>query len=210
MNRSVKMKKGVKITLIVLSSILIVTGIIIPTLPFMMKWDPAYGTPVLEFPFENPDDIIWLRGYNLIEEESDGGHHIGIDLEIENASTVISPCTGTVGLISSSINTNKGHIMISINIRINLVWSIMLVFEPYSNSTEFHETQLSNIYVKSGQRVEVGDEIGILLNGGEFPHIHFTVRKYFKDVCPFDYSSDKSKATFLEIAEQTNSTICYL
>ncbi len=209
MNKLVTLKKGAKITLIVFGSILLVTGIIIPTIPYMMNWDPAYGTPVLEFPFENPDDIIWLRGYNLIEEESDGGHHTGIDLKIENASTVISPCTGTVGLITSSVNTNKGHIMISINIRINLVWSIMLVFEPYSNSTEFHETQLSNIYVKFGQRVEVGDEIGILLNGGEFPHIHFTVRKYSNDVCPFDYSSDESQALFLEIAERTNSTICY-
>ena len=173
----------------------------------MLRWEPAYGIPTLEFPFENPDDVIWLRPYGLIEETSDGGHHTGIDLKIENASKIISPCTGNIGIISSSVNENKGHIMISIHITINLVWSVMIVFEPYSNSTEFHETQLENIKVKFGQRIEVGQEIGILLNGGEFPHIHFTLNKYSNDVCPFYYSSAASQATFLEIADRTNSTI---
>ena len=99
--------------------------------------------------------------------------------------------------------------MISINIRINLVWSIMIVFEPYSNSSELIEYQKSCIVVKSGQRIEVGDELGILLIGGEFPHIHYQVNKYRMDVCPFDYSSDEARAMFLDIADRTNSTICH-
>ncbi|HUT80770.1 MAG TPA: hypothetical protein VMZ29_06150 [Candidatus Bathyarchaeia archaeon] len=205
------MKKGRKIALIVFCSLIILTGIVTPILPFMMGWSPAYGVPMLEFPFETSTDIVRLRGYNLIE---DGGsykdHHSGIDLEISiNSTKVISPCTGTVGLITSSVNKNKGHIMISINIRINLVWSIMLVFEPYSNSTEFHEYQMSLLKVKFGQKIEVGEEVGILLIGGEFPHIHYTVNRYFSDVCPYEYSSTSAQAYFDEIAIRSNSTICY-
>ncbi|MBN1330356.1 MAG: hypothetical protein JXA54_12855 [Candidatus Heimdallarchaeota archaeon] len=205
------MKKGRKITLIIFCSLVIFSGILIPILPFMMGWNPAYGTPILEFPFETSTDIVRLRAYNLIESGgSYEGHHTGIDLEISiNGTKVISPCSGTVGFITSTVNKNKGHIMISINIRINLVWSIMLVFEPYSNSTEFHEYQMSLIKVKFGQKIEVGEEVGFLLIGGEFPHIHYTVNRYFGDVCPYEYSSNNAKAFFEEIAIRTNSTICY-
>ena len=200
-----------KIFLIISISLIVLTGIIIPLLPFMLGWNPAYGTPSLEFPFENSDEIIRLRSYNLIEE---GGayedHHRGIDLEISvNGTKVISPCVGTVGLITSTVNKNKGHIMISVNIRINHAWSIMLVFEPYSNSTEFHEYQMSLLKVKFGQKISIGDEVGLLLIGGEFPHIHYQVNRYFNDVCPYNYSSIEAQIIFEDIAVRTNSTICY-
>lgn len=205
------MKKRGKILLVVFGSFIVLTGIIVPILPFMLRWNPTYGVPTLEFPFENPDDVIWLRGYNLIEEGgSYSDHHEGIDLEISvNGSKVISLCTGTVGLITSTVHKDKGHTMISINIRINLVWTIMIVFESYSNSTELIEYQKSLLKVRFCQRIELGDEIGLLLIGGEFPHIHYQVNKYAKDVCPFNYSSNDARSTFLEIADRTNSTICY-
>ncbi|HUU79038.1 MAG TPA: hypothetical protein VMX55_11890 [candidate division Zixibacteria bacterium] len=205
------MKKGMKIFLVTGISLLVLTGIVIPILPFMLGWNPTYGTPSFEFPFENPDEIVRLRGYNLIEEGSAyDDHHRGIDLEISvNGTKVISPCTGTVGLITTSINKNKGHIMISVNIRINFAWSVMLVFEPYSNSTEFHEYQMSLLKVKFGQKIVEGEEVGLLLIGGEFPHIHYQVNRYFKDVCPYNYSSDEAQTIFDEIAIRTNSTICY-
>ncbi|NHJ85003.1 MAG: M23 family metallopeptidase [Asgard group archaeon] len=206
------MKKRTKIFLAIFLSILTIIGIFIPIMPFILKWNPTYGEPALEFPFENPDDIIKLRGYNLIEYDGAyaGDPHSGIDLQIGiNGSKVISPCTGTVGIITSSVNKNKGHIMISINIRINWKWSIMLVFEPYSNSTEFHEYQMSLLKVKFGQKVQIGDEIGTLLIGGDFPHIHYTVRSYFGHVCPYDHSSNTAQIIFDEIAVRTNSTICY-
>jgi hypothetical protein len=204
----VSMRKHRKRALIACSSLLIISGIVFPLLPFMLRWNPTYGAPTLEFPFENPDDIIRLRGFNLLELGSDDPHS-GIDLQIENESKIISPCTGTVGIIMSTVHETKGHIMISINIVINIVWGIMIVFEPYSNSTVLHEQQLSLLKVKTGQRLEIGDEIGVLLNGGEFLHIHYTVRKYLKEVCPFDFSSSHAQATFTEVATRTNSTICY-
>ncbi len=203
-------KKRRKTFLIVFSIVIIVIGGTIPFLPFMLNWDPKYGPPSLEFPFLNPNDVIWLRGYNLVEEgDAPSDYHTGIDLKIENSSIILSPCTGTIGLITSTVHEIKGHIMISINIRINLAWSVMIVFEPYSNSTVLHEEQLSLINAKFGQHIETGDQLGTLLNGGEFPHIHFTVRHNFKSVCPFNYSSLAAQTIFLEVATRTNSTICY-
>ena len=203
-------KKRRKNFLITVSVLIIVIGGLIPLIPYLMRWNPKFGPPSLEFPFLNPDDVIWLRGYNLVEEgDAPSEYHTGVDLKIENSSIILSPCTGTIGIISSTVHEIKGHIMISINIRINLSWSVMIVFEPYSNSTTVHEEQLSLINAKFGQRIEVGDELGTLLNGGEFPHIHYTVRHFFKPVCPFNYSSTMAQATFLEVATRTNSTICY-
>ena len=203
------MKKGLKIFLITCVSLLVITGIIIPLLPFMFGWNPAYGTPSLDFPFENPNDIIRLAAYNTPDWGEVGLHHTGIDLVIENDSKIISPCYGTVSRISSSINPYKGHIMISIHIVINFGWSVMLVFEPYSNDTDFHEVQLSLINVEVGMKLEPSNEIGTLLNGGEYPHIHFTLNKNTNDVCPYEYSSTTAQAIFDEVAERTNSTICY-
>jgi hypothetical protein len=99
--------------------------------------------------------------------------------------------------------------MISVNIFVNLGWSLGLVFEPYSNDTDFHERQLSLIVVKAGQRLQPGDLVGTLLNGGEYPHLHYMVRHRFNDVNPYLYSSEAAQLAFEEIATRTNSTIYY-
>ncbi|MHA1738745.1 MAG: M23 family metallopeptidase [Candidatus Heimdallarchaeota archaeon] len=203
------MKKGVKIFLIVLLCITIVSGIVIPLLPFMLRLQPAYGAPSLEFPIAEPMNITSLAAYNTPNWGDPGLFHNGIDLKIENATDIISPCHGIVLNIHSSVNPYKGHIMISVNIIVNLGWTVGLVFEPYANETDFHELQLSLIVVKAGQRVQPGDLIGTLLNGGEYPHLHYMVNQRFSDVNPYLYSSDAAQLAFEEIATRTNTTIYY-
>ncbi|MFX1295942.1 MAG: hypothetical protein ACFFD2_13965 [Promethearchaeota archaeon] len=83
-------------------------------------------------------------------------------------------------------------------------------FEPYSNDTAFHEYQLSLIVVNVGQKISHGDEVGSLLNGGEYPHIHYSLHSKktgFEN--PYIYSSASTKLIFEEIAARTNSTIYY-
>ena len=46
------MKKKWKIVLVVISSLVILAGIIVPLMPYILGWNPAYGTPAIEFPFE--------------------------------------------------------------------------------------------------------------------------------------------------------------
>ncbi|MHA1125134.1 MAG: M23 family metallopeptidase [Candidatus Heimdallarchaeota archaeon] len=203
------MKKGVKIFLIVLLVITIISGIVIPLLPFMLRLNPAYGPPTLEFPIADPMNITKLAAYNTPDWGEPGLFHNGIDLKIENATNIISPCYGIVLNIRTSINPYKGHIMISVNIMVNYGWSVGLGFEPYSNDTVFHELQLSLIVVKAGQRLQPGDLVGTLLNGGEYPHLHYMVNHNFNDVNPYLYSSDAAQLAFEEIATRTNSTIYY-
>ena len=60
------MKKGWKIFLVIVASLIVISGIIIPFLPYILKMNPAYGTPSFEFPFENPDEIVGLSAYNIL------------------------------------------------------------------------------------------------------------------------------------------------
>jgi len=204
------MKKGIKIVLIVCLILAIALGIIIPILPFMLHWNPAYGEPSIDFPIAEPLNITRLSAYNTPNWGQPGKFHNGIDLVIENATMIISPCFGTILNINTNANPYQpGLMMIQVNIKVNLMWTVSLVFEPYSNNTSFNQLQLSLITVKPGQYVTPGTEIGKLLNGGEYPHLHYMVSKFFTNICPYDFSSETAKTIFDEIALRTNSTICY-
>jgi murein DD-endopeptidase MepM/ murein hydrolase activator NlpD len=204
------MKKGVKIFLIVLVSLTIVSGIIIPLVPFMIGFNPAYGTPSLEFPFTEPMNITKLSGYNHPDWGEPGVFHNGIDLVIEGPSQLISPCYGIVNRIWYNINPYTGGevAMIHVSILINYRWSLKLVLEPWANTTEFRDKQLAAIAVKVGTKVSPGDFIGTLLYNYEYPHLHYMVM-HGDDVNPYLYSSPAAQAIFEEIAARTNSTIYY-
>jgi hypothetical protein len=207
------MKKWLKITLLIIVSLVVIAGIVVPLVPFMLQWQPAYGTPSFSFPLAEPLNVTKLSAYNTPDWGEPGQHHTGIDLIIEghNLTKIISPCYGTVTAIESKVNTysEKAHIMISVHIRVNWRWSVMIVFEPYSDLPSIHSLQLELINVRFGTKVTPGSQIGLLLDGGEYAHIHYTVNSYFKDVNPYTYSSSTAKAAFDEIAERTNSTIYY-
>ncbi|MFW9921910.1 MAG: hypothetical protein ACFFDW_01330 [Candidatus Thorarchaeota archaeon] len=204
------MKKGLKITLIVFLSVGIISGIIIPLLPFMLGWNPAYGVPEFEFPFENPDDIVKIAAYHTPDWGEPGIFHNGIDLQIDHPSILISPCNGVIEKIWYNINPYSGSnvAMIHVLIRINYLWTVKLVLEPWANTTEIRELQISSV-VPVGAKLETGDIVGTLLFNYEYPHLHYMIMYQGKDVCPYHYSSPAAQAIFEEIALRTNSTICY-
>ncbi|TFF89864.1 MAG: M23 family metallopeptidase [Promethearchaeota archaeon] len=204
------MKKSWKIILIILTVMLAITGIIIPILPFLRGWNPAYGTPAIEFPMSEPLNVTKLSAYNTPNWGEPGKYHNGIELVIEGPTDIISPCYGTVNRIWYNINPYTGGevAMIHVSIRINYGWSVKLVFEPWANTTEVREQQLAAITVKVGSRVKPGDFIGTLLYNHEYPHLHYMILNN-DDVNPYEYSSPAAKAIFDEIAERTNSTIYY-
>ena len=125
------MKKKWKITLVVISSLVILAGIIVPLMPYMLGWNPAYGTPAIEFPFEDPNDIVSISAYYTPDWGEPGVFHNGIDLVINESSTIISPCYGIVSRIWYNINPYTGGVaMIHVAITINFVWSVKVYDIP--------------------------------------------------------------------------------
>lgn len=204
-------KKRGKIILITITGIIILAGILVPIMPFMLGWNPAYGTPSFEFPMENISTVVGMSAYNTPDWGEPGIFHNGLDLEISAPTPLVSPCFGVIERIWYNINPYTGGevAMIHVSIRVNYVWSVKLVFEPWANTTEIREQQLEAIVVKKGDRVQPGDLIGTLLYNYEYPHLHYMIMKNSKDVCPYAYSSLTAQAMFEEIAFLTNSTICY-
>ena len=205
------MKKRWKITLVVLSSLVIIAGIIVPLMPYILGWNPAYGTPAIEFPFENPEDITSISAYYTPDWGESGIFHNGIDLVINASSRIVSPCYGIVSRIWYNINPYAGGevAMIHVAITINFAWSVKLVFEPNANTTELREEQLEAIEVNVGTKVEPGDFVGTLLSNEYYPHLHFMLMNSQGDVCPYHHSSSTAQAIYEDVAERTNCTICY-
>ncbi|MBN1327855.1 MAG: M23 family metallopeptidase [Candidatus Heimdallarchaeota archaeon] len=205
------MKKRGKIILLIFSSIVILTGITIPLLPFILQFQPAYGTPVFEFPVAEPLNITRLSAYNTPNWGEPGIFHNGIDLVIVGPTQLISPCFGIVTKIWFNINPYVGGevAMIHVLITVNYAWSVKLVLEPFANTTEIRERQLELIVTKVGTRVEPGDLVGTLLWSTNYPHLHYMIMKNGDDVNPYMYSSSTAQTIFDEIAERTNSTIYY-
>lgn len=205
------MKKGVKITLFIFLGLVILSGIFIPLLPFIFHYNPRYGAPSLEFPILEPMNITGLAAYHTPDWGEPGKFHNGIDLPINGPTKVISPCYGYVKRIWYNVNPYaEGEVaMIHVSIMINYAWSVKLVFEPWANTTEFREKQLAAIVVKPGIYVTPGDLIGTLLYNYDYPHLHYMVMKFEKDVCPYTFSSPTARSIFEDIATRTNSTICY-
>ena len=205
------MKKSVKIFLITSTIILIIAGIIIPVLPYILGFNPAYGEPVFEFPMDEPVDVVGLSAYKTPDWGEPGVFHNGIDLEISEPTLLISPCFGGIERIWYNINPYTGGevAMIHVSIRVNYAWSVKLVFEPWANTTEVREQQLEAIIVEVGDKIRPGTPIGTLLYNYHYPHLHYMVMKNGNDVCPYEYSSATAQSIFEEIADRTNSTICY-
>ncbi|MHA1267008.1 MAG: M23 family metallopeptidase [Candidatus Helarchaeota archaeon] len=198
---------------IIFVMVLVGSVIIYIFIPLVGNFTPWVGTPVLEFPIQDPNNVTKLSGYNHPDWGEPGKFHNGIDLVCRNYTIIVSPIRGIVSAIEEKANPYKDFILFHISIMANYQWIVKLVFEPNYNTTEGNAWQRSLITVTLFQRVEVGDVIGILLNGtGDptYPHIHFMVeRPLWGVVCPYQYSSPTAKIYYENIANYTGETICY-
>jgi hypothetical protein len=169
----------------------------------------------LEFPFRTPSDIERIAAFGT-PYWSGSGPHNGIDLVIYKNLTstkIISPTTGTIQSIKISENPYSNppnQLLLQIDILINNEWSVALTFEPSTINEDIKTAQRNAIKVKIGQVVITGDEIGDLLVGNlGYPHLHYMVMRNGQFLCAYDYSSGRAKIIFEDIANRSNSKICY-
>lgn len=206
------MKKGLKKVLKGILIIISVAGTLFLVFPFIIGFDPAYGTPVFEFPIEQPLNITKMSAFNTPDWGEPGVFHNGIDLVIEghNYTNLLSPCNGLCIGIDAYKNSYSEHgWIISVHIMVNYFWNVNLVIEPMFLAESDYQTQIDLIQVKAFQKVHVGDFICPLLDGGGYAHLHYMVTNNGKAVCAYQYSSSTARTIFEDVALATASDICY-
>jgi murein DD-endopeptidase MepM/ murein hydrolase activator NlpD len=104
-----------------------------------------------------------LRGFS----KKSGGNE-GIDYSAATGTTVKAASTGTVALISKSVGDT----------------TIVLLRHPNNIYTVY--SNITNVALKKGQKVNAGEPVGIVA-GGSPPFVHFEVRKGTEAVDPTPY-----------------------
>ncbi len=204
------MKKSVKISLIIFL-ILLTGGLGFYSLYLGLPLNTR--APELEFPIREVDNITGLSSFGIPDWSGPGTIHNGIDLEINDSVTLISPVKGTVISISEQENVHSdiNNVLFSVKIMVNLGWIVDFVIEPMfpGSDVENNTLQREAISVSLFQKVDVGDEIGTLLyNEGEYSHLHYMINNGFDVVCPYDYSSPEAQELFDLLAERGGEPPC--
>lgn len=137
-------------------------------------------------PVANVDAGAYLpsQRYGVIQEAGDPeipDPHLGLDIGIDAGTPVRAAAAGTVvwasyGLLYNSVNYIDDPYGIAIAIRHDFGYEGERLYTVYGH--------LSKVSVEKGDRVEVGDVIGVSGNTGMStgPHLHFEVRSDISNV----------------------------
>lgn len=184
-------KKGVIIFVII--AVLIVAGIfIIAQVLKDSPWEEEFFDPgnryqwnrldYMDVIFENESDVGEIRGcWSSTMSCPWIQVHEGFDFAMKNNSKVLAAAPGQVSDIyyKEWINATQNKYMVEIVIRFNHTVYVSYNFEPWTTKVEDYEHQKRLIHVSVGDWVEIGQEIGRLLNISEDVydggHIHFAV-----------------------------------
>ncbi len=148
--------------------------------------------------------------------------HNGIDLVVKQSlvkTQIVSPVNGKITAIKVAENpysTPINQLLMTVEISINLKWSVSLVLEPSTINTDLKNAQREAIKVKVGQDVSTGDVITDLLIGDlGYPHLHLMLTESGKEVCPYSNSTEAAKRIFETIVStrlnnnMPDGNICY-
>jgi len=169
----------------------------------------GFQEPALDFPISEEANVVRLSAYHTPDWGEPGVFHNGIDLVISDNVTIVSPVRGTIASYSENLNSYGGNVLFDIAIAINWGWEVHLVLEPGFRDETNNSLQSSYIDANVGQRVIPGDELATLLFSDNYPHLHFMLLNLGSDVCAFNYSTASAQNTFIDIAEDSNTTIFY-
>lgn len=117
--------------------------------------------------------------------------HDGIDIRLRTMADMHAGVAVVVAAAGTVLRTRDGEPDISIDTRATTdgrdAGNAVVVDHGGGWQTQYSHLRQSSISVRPGQRVVVGERIGLIgLSGNsEFPHLHFTVRHHGKAVDPF-------------------------
>ena len=106
---------------------------------------------------------------------------------------------------------NGTNWQVNVGIEFNGTYTVGYSFEPFSGVRADGETQLANMRVTMGQKVQQGDTIGYLYVAGGAAHVDFGLIKNNERICPEPYFAPQSREAVLVVIRKTfpGAQMCY-
>ncbi|MHA1836018.1 MAG: hypothetical protein ACTSYQ_03730 [Candidatus Odinarchaeia archaeon] len=162
---------------------------------------PLGEDPQLILPLYDFSHLDGIGRYGQITEDF---YHNGIDFSVNQSTIFVAPHDCYVKDIIFAYNELGGHWQTNVLLTINQQWTLELIFESWAENETYGQLQRDQIIVNQGDFIEANQTIGTLLIHGKGAHVHFTVRSYDTDVCPYQYFTPEAKATFEELFYEFN------
>jgi hypothetical protein len=199
-DKNSKKKRRMAITLVI---IIATTGIGVVILTNYLIYNNA-ETPVFVLPIK---DLSVVTGVQVFHDNgSVSKDHHGFDFTVENDTEIFSPIAGKITDVEKKKMFNDLWI-VDVIIRVNAKWSMYIAFEPDTYDESVVDAQILNISVKTGDKVEQNQSLGILnpAPGATFAHIHWNINLHLffhiesEDVSPYDYCSEAAKVQMVDL-----------
>ena len=167
-------------------------------------------------PYMNRDHILAIhQAYSEDDTAPWGFEHRGIDfspaIHWAPFQAVFSGVIEVVDLYENVIDEDTSFWHVNVKLVHDAVWSAWYAFEPMMESQTYGITQLLNVVVSEGDRVQAGELMGKLYAASPGAHVHFTLNKNDEAVCPKSYFSPQARASVLDIIHDDHPTweMCY-
>lgn len=148
--------------------------------------------PVLSLPIKETDHINDIQAFGDLGSYK----HNGIDFNVIQATTILCPHDAYVEDIRFYYNDAGGHWQTNVRLDLNDEWWISMKFESWASSEEEGQAQADAINLTIGDKLNQGQEMGMLLSQGEYSHLHFDVDNNGTYLCPYSYFSADAKSEF--------------
>ena len=164
-------------------------------------------------PYVNSSDIATINEAFSSDASAPWGFaHNGVDFPpTADLKPFRSASSGIVEEVHLWQNDFSLNWQVNITIRYDSTYSVVYVFEPFSQDPAVGQTQLNNIKVSLGQVLSQGDIIGNLYGAGSGVHVHFGLMKNDTAICPEPYFTSEARTSILDLIHQDHPTwnMCY-
>jgi len=155
---------------------------------------PLGETPAISLPLNDFSHNSYIGGFGQIQSHF---FHNGFDFGVNGTTVFVAVFDAYVMDVKSNwYNERGGHWQTNVGLWINPQWRIEMAFESWALNETYGALQASAISVIRGQHIAANQTIGSLLVHGQYAHVHFGVRSWGNDVCPYYYFTEPAKASF--------------
>ena len=160
--------------------------------------------PKLVLPMYNFSNNSYIQGFGQITPTDD---HNGIDFGINATTEIMAPHDAYIDNIRTWYNEKGGHWQTNVELWLSFRWYIEIIFESWALNESFGKLQRDAIVVTRGQYVQANQTLGNLLYHGAYAHIHFGIKTFSTDLCPYTYFSSAAKTAFENQFPNVNTTL---
>lgn len=174
---------------------------------------PDTTSPMLLTPYKNQSEMASINeAYSENPNCPWKFKHQGIDFfPKQDMATFQAVTGGEITYAERFYNEVSKKWQVNVELRINAMYVAHYAFEPAVSTTSEADTQMANIFVKKGDRVSPGQDLGRLLVRGEGAHVDFSFFKNNIPVCPEPYFTQQARDSILVILHRhyPEASLCY-